>query len=250
MVGLRSGDSFPAGWLSSASSRSTGSTCASMAGESILISLERQTSKPLRPSCPGKGLAITSAAGPSVKLRSEGAPEAVATAPAVVTADAVAAVVRGPRRGTPAGRCQGWLPKTSRAGPQGRQRDSPRRPRSQPIRTKKLWIYDFRTNQSFTLKTRMLKRSGLDDFVACYNPANRQERTETERFRAFTYEELMARDKASLDIFWLRDESLEDTDNLPAPDVIAAEIVEDLEAALVQFAEIAATLPRTASSEG
>jgi type I restriction enzyme M protein len=96
----------------------------------------------------------------------------------------------------------------------------------------------------------MLKRSDLDDFVACYNPTNRQERTETERFRAFTYEELMARDKASLDIFWLRDESLEDTDNLPAPDVIAAEIVEDLEAALAQFVEIAATLPRTASLEG
>jgi type I restriction enzyme M protein len=117
--------------------------------------------------------------------------------------------------------------------------------------TKKLWIYDLRTNQHFTLKTRMLKRSDLDDFVVCYNPANRQDRTEAEQFRAFTYEELMARDKASLDIFWLRDESLEDTDNLPAPDVIAAEIVEDLEAALAQFAEIAATLPRTAfSSEG
>jgi type I restriction enzyme M protein len=59
----------------------------------------------------------------------------------------------------------------------------------------------------------------------------------------------MARDKASLDIFWLRDESLEDTDNLPAPHVIAADIVEDLEAALAQFAEIAATLPAATSSE-
>lgn len=95
----------------------------------------------------------------------------------------------------------------------------------------------------------MLKRSDLDDFVASYNPGNRQKRLETERFRPFRYEELMARDKASLDIFWLRDESLEDTDNLPAPAVIAAEIVEDLEAALAQFAEIAATLPRAASTE-
>lgn len=68
------------------------------------------------------------------------------------------------------------------------------------------------------------------------------ERTETERFRPFTYDELVSRDKASLDIFWLRDESLEDTDNLPAPHIIAAEIVEDLEAALAQFAEIAASL--------
>jgi type I restriction enzyme M protein len=117
-----------------------------------------------------------------------------------------------------------------------------RKPPSETPWTKKLWIYDFRTNQSFTLKTRTLTRPDLDDFVACYNADNRHERAETERFRPFTYEELVGRDKASLDIFWLRDESLEDTDNLPAPEVIAAEIVEDLEAALAQFAEITATL--------
>ena len=93
--------------------------------------------------------------------------------------------------------------------------------------TEKLWIYDFRTNQHFTLKTNPLRRADLDDFVACYNPANRHERVESERFRAFSYDELVKRDKASLDIFWLRDESLEDSDNLPAPEVIAAEIVED-----------------------
>jgi type I restriction enzyme M protein len=114
--------------------------------------------------------------------------------------------------------------------------------------TKKLWIYDFRTNQSFTLKTRQLVRSDLDDFVACYKPKRRQDRVETERFRPFTYEELMARDKASLDIFWLRDESMEDTDNLPAPEVIAAEIVEDLQAALDQFSEIASTLSASSNT--
>jgi type I restriction enzyme M protein len=108
--------------------------------------------------------------------------------------------------------------------------------------TKELWIYDFRTNQRFTLKTRQLVRTDLEDFVACYKSKRRQDRVETERFRPFTYKELMARDKASLDIFWLRDESLEDTDNLPAPEVIAAEIVEDLQAALDQFSEIASTL--------
>src|SRR5579859_493299 len=117
-----------------------------------------------------------------------------------------------------------------------------RKPPSERPWTDKLWIYDFRTNQNFTLKTRALVRSDLDDFVACYNPANRHERAETERFRPFAYNELVARDKASLDIFWLRDESLEDTKNLPAPEVIAAEIVEDLQAALAEFAEIAATL--------
>ena len=50
---------------------------------------------------------------------------------------------------------------------------------------------------------------------------------------------LLARDKVNLDIFWLRDESLEDTADLPDPDVLAAEIVEDLQAALEQFREIA-----------
>lgn len=108
--------------------------------------------------------------------------------------------------------------------------------------TQKLWIYDFRTNQNFTLKTRQLTRADLDDFVGCYHADDRAARQETERFRAFDYEELVARDKTSLDIFWLRDESLEDTENLPAPEVIAAEIVEDLQAALEQFAAVAAAL--------
>jgi type I restriction enzyme M protein len=108
--------------------------------------------------------------------------------------------------------------------------------------TEKLWIYDFRINQHFTLKTNPLLRGDLDDFVACYNPDNRHDRVESERFRAFSYDELVKRDKASLDIFWLRDESLEDSENLPAPEVIAAEIVEDLQAALDQFAAIAADL--------
>jgi len=117
-----------------------------------------------------------------------------------------------------------------------------RKPPSESPWTTTLWIYDLRTNHSFTLKERQLTRADLDDFVARYNPANRHERTETERFRPFTYQELTARDKASLDIFWLRDKTLEDTDNLPPPHIIAAEIVEDLEAALAQFAEIAQTL--------
>ena len=125
-----------------------------------------------------------------------------------------------------------------------------RKPPSEKPWTDKLWIYDFRTNQNFTLKTRALVRSDLDDFVACYHPANRHERTETERFKSFSYDELVSRDKASLDIFWLRDESLEDTGNLPAPELIAAEIVEDLQAALDQFAAIAASLGTDANEAG
>ncbi len=89
-----------------------------------------------------------------------------------------------------------------------------------------------------------LKRTDLDKFVAYYNPKNRHERKESERFKSFTYEELAKRDKLNLDIFWLKDESLEDSANLPDPDVIAQEIVEDLEAALSQFSTIANDLRR------
>lgn len=108
--------------------------------------------------------------------------------------------------------------------------------------TKKLWIYDLRTNQHFTLKENTLKRSHLDDFVKSYNPKNRHARKETEQFKSFTYDELIKRDKVNLDIFWLKDDALEDSANLPAPGIIATEIVEDLRAALAQFEEIEADL--------
>ena len=104
--------------------------------------------------------------------------------------------------------------------------------------TKKLWIYDLRTNKHFTLKQNPLRYEDLKDFIQCYNPENRFQRKEMVRFRSYTYEELMQRDKASLDIFWLKDESLEDSENLPDPDVLAGEIVENLEAALEQFSSI------------
>ena len=131
-----------------------------------------------------------------------------------------------------------------------------KKPASETPWTKKLWIYDLRTNKHFTLKTSPMKREDLDEFVACYNPKNRHERKATwsdtpdlktgsgpeGRWRVYGYEELVARDKASLDIFWLKDESLADSDNLPAPEVIAQEIVEDLEAALEQFRLIAGDL--------
>ncbi|MEX2262937.1 MAG: N-6 DNA methylase [Bryobacteraceae bacterium] len=108
--------------------------------------------------------------------------------------------------------------------------------------TRTLWIYDLRTNKHFTLKTNTLTRTDLDDFVRCYNPENRHQRTETERFRCFRYEDLTKRDKANLDIFWLRDDSLGDSSDLPDPAILAAEIIEDLQAALDQFSQIAADL--------
>lgn len=124
-----------------------------------------------------------------------------------------------------------------------------KKPASETPWTKKLWIYDLRTNMHFTLKTDPLKREDLNEFVKCYNVANRHNRKATfseknpdGRWRAYSYDELVARDKASLDIFWLKDESLSESDNLPSPDIIALEIVEDLEAALAQFREIAGDL--------
>ncbi|HZS89256.1 MAG TPA: N-6 DNA methylase, partial [Chloroflexota bacterium] len=121
-----------------------------------------------------------------------------------------------------------------------------RKPASETPWTRQVWFYDFRTNMNFTLKENPLSRAALDEFVALYNPRNRHERTATwteatpdGRWRSYTYNEIMARDKVSLDIFWLRDESLDDSANLPPPEVLALEIVEDLRAALAQFQAIA-----------
>ncbi len=117
-----------------------------------------------------------------------------------------------------------------------------RKPAGEKPWTDRLWIYDLRTNKHFTLKESPLQRSDLDDFVRSFQPTNRHKRKETERFKSFSYEDLVKRDKVNLDIFWLKDESLEDSANLPAPAVIAQEIVEDLEAALEQFNTIAEDL--------
>lgn len=119
------------------------------------------------------------------------------------------------------------------------------RPRDGKVQTKGVWIYDLRTNKHFTLKTRPLQRADLQDFIAAYCPENRHERKESERFRYFDYKTLVARDKASLDIFWLKDDNLDDLENLPAPDVLAREIIEHLESALAAFRNAARGLPQS-----
>jgi type I restriction enzyme M protein len=118
-----------------------------------------------------------------------------------------------------------------------------RKPAAADPWTKAVWVYDLRTNMHFTLKTKPLRESDLDGFVAAYSPADRSARVESERFRRFSYDEVIARDKANLDITWLRDDTLDDGSTLPPPAVLAAEIVEELESALAQFTELAATLP-------
>ncbi len=120
-----------------------------------------------------------------------------------------------------------------------------RKPASATPWTCKLWVYDLRTNQHFTLKTRPIRRADLDEFVALYKAGARHERQPTwsedtpeGRWRAYDYDELVQRDKCSLDLFWLRDDSLLDAENLPEPEVIAEEIAEDLRSALEQIEEI------------
>ena len=87
--------------------------------------------------------------------------------------------------------------------------------------------------------------SDLEDFIACYNPENRHERKETwsegnpdGRWRKFSIDDILRRDKTSLDIFWIKDKSLADLYNLPDPDVLADDIIENLQSALESFQEL------------
>ncbi|MFO0903201.1 MAG: class I SAM-dependent DNA methyltransferase [Pirellulales bacterium] len=121
------------------------------------------------------------------------------------------------------------------------------KPAQEKAWTKTLWVYDLRTNMHFTLKTNPLRREDLDEFVECYRPEKRhlrkptwdEEKSREGRWRSFSYDELIKRDKVNLDIFWLKDKSLEDSEDLPPPDVLAQEIADDLQTALEQFQAIA-----------
>ena len=116
--------------------------------------------------------------------------------------------------------------------------------------TKEVWYYDYRTNIHHTLKKKPLRLDDLADFIKCYKPENRHKRKPTwdadkkpeGRWRKYSYKELAARDKTSLDIFWLKDKSLTDLDNLPEPDELAEEIIENLEAGLNSFREVLGAL--------
>ena len=120
-----------------------------------------------------------------------------------------------------------------------------KRPASPKRQTKEVWIYDFRTNVHFTLKQNPMGDDDLKDFVACYNPANRNQRKETwseknpdGRWRRFGIDEILKRDKTSLDIFWIKDKTLADLDGLPAPEILADDIIENLQSALESFQEL------------
>ena len=119
------------------------------------------------------------------------------------------------------------------------------RPASPDPHTSWVWYYDYRTNVHHTLKQKPMTYDHLSDFVTCYNPENRHARKETwgedtpdGRWRALSRKELLQRDKASLDVFWIKDASMTDLDNLPEPEVLVEEIVEHLRSALSNFEAI------------
>src|SRR5690606_21885782 len=120
-----------------------------------------------------------------------------------------------------------------------------RRPGAKDPWTKTVWVYDLRTNKHFTLKTKRMTRADLDEFVACYRPGERNQRQATSseatpegRWRPYSYEEILARDKVSLDLFWLRDESLGDSASLHEPHLLAQEIADELRSALAQIEDV------------
>ena len=124
------------------------------------------------------------------------------------------------------------------------------KPAFKNAQTKEIWFYDFRTNIHFTLKKNPLRFEDLKDFIECYNPLNINKRkeiynTDTNpegRWRKFTYDEIIERDKTSLDITWIKDKSLTDLDNLPDPDLLANDIIENLKAGIESFEEIMVTI--------
>jgi type I restriction enzyme M protein len=124
------------------------------------------------------------------------------------------------------------------------------KPASKEPWTKEIWYYDYRTNVHHTQKKNPMRLEDLKDFIECYNPKNRHKRKETYhpemnpdgRWRRYAYDEIVSRDKTSLDITWLKDKSLTDLDSLPDPDVLAEDIIENLEAGLESFRAIMAEI--------
>ena len=117
-----------------------------------------------------------------------------------------------------------------------------KKPASDSPWTKELWVYDLRTNKHFTQKTRALKRADLEEFVQAYQPGAFNQRVESERFKRFSYEEVLDRDKTNLDITWLKDDSIINPEDLPAPDVIAEEILGNLESAMEEIKGLLSSL--------
>ena len=118
-----------------------------------------------------------------------------------------------------------------------------RKPASETPWTRTLWVYDLRTNMHFTLKQNPLRYEHLDDFVAAYSAEDREPAgRERSGSSAFSYDELLAPRQGEPRHHLAPRRVARGLDNLPPPEVIAQEIVEDLEAALSEFAQIAQSL--------
>ncbi|MBT2536284.1 class I SAM-dependent DNA methyltransferase [Arthrobacter sp. ISL-69] len=122
-----------------------------------------------------------------------------------------------------------------------------KRARPEKAWTDRLWVYDFRIGEHFTIKQNPMRDEHLADFVASFSALDRSQRVESERFRSFAYDELIGRDRANLDITWLKDASVESADDGVPPEIIAQEIVDDLQAALDEFAAVADALATRSS---
>lgn len=117
-----------------------------------------------------------------------------------------------------------------------------KKPASEEAHTDEVWYYDLRTNKHFTLKRNPIMYEDFEDFIECYKLGNREERKETERFKKYDYEELIERDNVSLDVSWIEDDSLQNVEDLPEPEVLASDITENLKAALDQFQQVQSEL--------
>lgn len=124
--------------------------------------------------------------------------------------------------------------------------------RKKGVKTKEIWFYDYRTNIHHTLKKHPLKFENLKKFVDCYKATNREQTIETwselnpnGRFKKYTYDELILRDKLNFDVFWIKDDSFVDLDILPEPEILSQEIIDSLESALNNFREIVKSLSKT-----
>jgi len=120
---------------------------------------------------------------------------------------------------------------------------------SKDAHTKRVWFYDLRTNKKFTLKQRPLTIKDLEEFISLYKRDDMESREATwseeekeGRWRSYSLDDILARDKASLDIFWLNDDNLIDLENLPSPTEIASEIVSNLEEALTLMKKLEESL--------
>ncbi|WP_261376347.1 SAM-dependent methyltransferase [Gillisia sp. Hel_I_86] len=123
------------------------------------------------------------------------------------------------------------------------------KPANKEAWTKDIWFYDYRTNVHHTPKKNPMRQEHLSEFIELYNGKNISKRKETwseenedGRWKKYSYDDIIKRDKTSLDIFWLKDKSLTDLDNLPDSDILALEIIENIESGLNSFREIMETI--------